>query len=210
MRVPVLASCESPHEHTVWHRLAGWRRCGAKRVSYEDSLWAHAGGCTAVAGMQSIEQRLQQHLAAAAAAKAQAAAAEAQLRRQAEARVQQRAGSRGAGGETGMQPGSEASSGQRHSSQHHQQRQQQGTAPAPAGRPAGRGARVRPAPANVAGVRLAALREELASAEQVVLLVKHCLLLMRDTAGHICRTCMRVLCACDGRPHRKSNWAPLR
>ena len=141
---------------------AGWRHCGAKRVRQEESLWAHAGACAAVAGLTPLEQRLQQQAAAQAAVT---------LQRPPE---QARGSSHGSCG--AVAPGQPSSSSQAGVVQtapaqlQHKRCSATGAAtPAEAscvGSATPQGVPRQPQ-TSTAGVRLTALREELAAAEEV-------------------------------------------
>lgn len=178
---------------------ADWRQQGTKRVRQEESLWAHAGACAAVAGLTPIEERVSDFAAARAAATPHSAAAAARPS--------------GSHSSSGAAVHTQPDSGQRRQrpaplagnppGQHRQDSTRSAAATASVITSAARQGAARQAPSTTAGVRLAALREELAAAEAVQALHVNDLLTVVPayadagirTARHIAAFCMQVVLA---------------
>lgn len=161
---PQLDAQEVTHGDVRLTMRADWRQRGAKRVRREESLWAHAGTCAAVAGLPTIEQRLQQRMSAREAAAAAAAAEAAVQPAQPQAAAGQQAGRHADTGSRVQRQQAPRAQGSRR--QQHQQRSAGSAAPA-AGSVAPPRQSAAQVPSTTAGVRLAALREELSAAEEV-------------------------------------------
>jgi hypothetical protein len=159
-RAPRAAST-GPHQR-VLVLSPDWRHGGAKRVRQEESLWAHAGACAAVAGLTPFEQRVQQQAAARAAATPQQPPGQA------------RSGSHGSCGAVApAQPSGGSQAGVLQTAPAQLQHKRCGNTAAAALAEASCVGSITPQgvprqpQTSTAGVRLTALREELAAAEEV-------------------------------------------